>query len=183
MVLYVTDYNLVAFTCVYDFIMNRVVVRHVQEFAICDVDSVEIVRLPLGSATRKQWYELPESSLGGEPIWRLSEDAYTSVYLITLTVASGQQIIINVAADDTLALAEVLGEPVKPNQLVKALRALVREYKRKMAADPDDGGELPDVVAMGPQRRAKPAGKESGAQDIETNDIETTVGEAAPMGA
>jgi hypothetical protein len=81
-----------------------------REFAICDVVSVEIVKLPMGAAARKQYYEMPEPPLGGEPDLAVSQDAMTPMYLITMNVASGEKITINAAEQKTLALGHLIGK-------------------------------------------------------------------------
>lgn len=126
--LFVTQYNVVAHTCVYDFIQGRRILVQVREYAFRDIISVDTVMLPMGAAVHRQEYRIPDATLAGPPIWWLGEEALRPVHLFRIGVASGESIQANIAnMADAPKLVSGL-EPVDAHNLARAIRSVLREH-------------------------------------------------------
>jgi len=126
--LFVTQYDVVAHTCVYDFIQGQRILVQVREYALRDIISVDTVMLPMGAAVHKQEYSIPNATLAGPPIWRLVEEAVRPVHLFRIGVASGESIQANIAnMADAPKLIPCM-EPVDAHNLARAIRSVLREH-------------------------------------------------------
>lgn len=126
--LFVTQYNIVAHTCVYDFIHGQEILVQIREYAFRDIISVDTVKLPMGAAAREQEYAIPEAPLGGQPIWRLGTEALRPIHLFRIGVASGEHIQANIADMTDAPSLDFAMEPVNAHNLARAIRSVLREH-------------------------------------------------------